>query len=156
MRLLLLAAIACTASIAQAQYPQTGVGYRQTAMGALGQIGVLNNSPNGMGSRVAARNGIAQQRQGAPAGKPFTGVGSGPTISPYLNLFRDESQNAAPNYYAFVRPQQEQYEAARAQQAQLQQLQRQVQQTSYRAPATKVAGGARYGDTGRYYSGWRR
>ncbi len=160
MRLLLAAGIALTASLAQAQYPSTGVGIgqRQTAMGALGQVGVLNNSPGGMGYRVAARNGVAQQQQRAPgqANKPFSGVAQGPTISPYLNLFRDESQNAAPNYYAFVRPQQEQYEAARAQQAQLQQLQRQVQQTSYRTPATNVAGGARFGDTGRFYNGWRR
>ena len=94
-----------------------------------------------------------------PIGKPFTGLPDTPTVSPYLNLFREESADAAPNYFAFVRPQIQQQAALREQQQQLRTLERQVRQASIGAPAT--AGGrssqaARYGDTGRYYSGWRR
>ncbi|MEM6799678.1 MAG: hypothetical protein AAF589_09205, partial [Planctomycetota bacterium] len=61
-----------------------------------------------------------------PAQRPFARTDSGPTVSPYLNLFRDEDDEAAPNYYAFVRPQQRQIEANRRQQAELSRLQRRV------------------------------
>lgn len=140
------------AGVSEAQYGQSTYGGRQTAMGALGQVGVLGPS----GYRVAARNGATPPAVGNQKPKPFANVGSTPTISPYLNLFRDETENATPNYYAFVRPQQDQYDANRQQQSQLQQLQRQVRQATYQSPATNVAGGARFGDTGRFYSGWRR
>lgn len=139
--------------LAEAQYGQSAYGGRQTAMGALGQTSVLRSN----GYRVAARTGGATPPALAGAKvKPFAGVGSTPTISPYLNLFRDETENATPNYHAFVRPQQLQMDANRQQQAQLQQLQRTVRQATYQSPATNVAGGARFGDTGRFYSGWRR
>jgi len=150
---LLLVACLAAAATAEAQY---GHAYapRQTAMGALGQVNVLGRSGPST-PRVAARNN-AGSASPARGGKPFAGMNTGPTVSPYLNMFRDDSESAIPNYYAFVRPQQEQYEAARMQQAQLQQLQRQVRQATYQAAPTSVGGGARYGDTGRYYSGWRR
>lgn len=141
-----------SAGIAQAQYGQSAYGGRQTAMGALGQTGVLG----GGGYRVAARNQAVRPSVGRPQAKPFAGMGAGPTVSPYLNLFREETENAVPNYYTFVRPQQDQFDANRQQQAQLQQLQRQVRQATYQSAPTNVAGGARYGDTGRFYSGWRR
>lgn len=140
------------AGLAEAQHGRSAYGGRQTAMSALGQVGVLG--PNGY--RVAARNGAAPPSMPGAKVKPFAGVGSTPTISPYLNLFREEPDNAAPNYYAFVRPQQEQFDANRQQQAQLQQLQRQVRQATHQTPATNIAGGARFGDTGRFYGGWRR
>lgn len=138
--------------LAEAQYGQSAYGGRQTAMGALGQAGVLRSN----GYRVAARTGATPPGLASAKVKPFAGIGSTPTISPYLNLFRDETENATPNYHAFVRPQQDQFDANRLQRAQLQQLQRQVRQATYQTPTTTVAGGARYGDTGRYYSGWRR
>ncbi|TWT85243.1 hypothetical protein Pla123a_00500 [Posidoniimonas polymericola] len=105
---------------------------------------------------------IPQGGQPVGAGsKPYAGGAADPTISPYLNLFREEPEDSLPNYYTFVRPQQNQIETNRSQQRQLQGLQRQVQRTSYQAPAN--AGGgipatgfrARFGDTGQFYSGWR-
>jgi hypothetical protein len=97
--------------------------------------------------------------------KPFHAMQSGPTVSPYLNLYRDENDSeGAPNYYAFVKPQMEQIEANRASQLEIQRLQRQVQggnvaKPQYRAAATPPSGGnsaARYMDTAQYYSGWQR
>lgn len=156
--LLVAVCLLAGATIASAQQGTAPYGLqRQTAMGALGQLGVLNNTqPTGPGYRVAAQNGVAAPRGGQPV-KPFTGASSGPTISPYLNLFReDTTTNDLPNYYTFVRPQQRQLEANQQQRQQIQQLQRQVRQASYTTPATNVAGGARFGDTGRFYRGWRR
>lgn len=132
----------------------------QTTLAALGQLDVLNRSRSAAerNYRTAARNGTGTESRPRGAVKPFSSVQTSPTISPYLNLFREEDVNAAPNYHAFVRPQQDQYEANRQQQAELQQLQRQVQQATYGQPTGRVgvAGGARYGYTGRYYGGWRR
>ncbi|QDT67244.1 hypothetical protein MalM25_01410 [Planctomycetes bacterium MalM25] len=155
--LLVAACLLAGATAASAQQGSATYAPRQTAMGALGQIGVLNNSqPTGPSYRVAARNGVGAAR-GGQAAKPFLGANSGPTISPYLNLFRDEtSDSSLPNYYTFVRPQQQQYEANQQQRQQLQQLQRQVQQATYTTPATNISGGARFGDTSRFYRGWRR
>ncbi|QDV76049.1 hypothetical protein [Botrimarina mediterranea] len=156
LRSIVAVAVTLTAaSFAEAQ--QTSAYRPQTAMGALGQTGVLYPSAPA-GYRVAATNGGGAQRT-RPIGnsaKPFNMTNSGPTISPYLNLFRGDDQRSAPNYYTFVRPMQDQADAVRQQQMQMQQLQRQVQQTSYAAPSSSTAGGARYGDTGHYYGGWKR
>lgn len=150
--------LASLAGVAQAQYGQSAYAGPQTAMGGLGQVGVLNQArAQGRGGyRVAARTGATPPALSGAQTKPFAQVGSTPTISPYLNLFREETDNAIPNYHTFVRPQQDQYDANRQQQQQFQQLQRQVRQATYQTPATSVAGGARFGDTGRFYSGWRR
>jgi hypothetical protein len=61
---------------------------------------------------------------------------SRPTVSPYLNLFRNRDSNPfLPNYYSFVRPLQQQYRLNQTQEQLLQQqgraigqLQSQVQQ----------------------------
>lgn len=163
-----LVALACTFGLAAIAEAQPGVvqprGFHaQTAMTALGQTNVLQRQST-RGYRTAAHYGgqsagqARVQQAGLLGTKPFSAsTNVTPTISPYLNLFRDESREAAPNYFTFVRPMQQQYETAHQQQMQLQRLQRQVQQATYTSPATAgVAGGARYGDTGRYYSGWRR
>ncbi len=93
-------------------------------------------------------------------GKPFQGTTTTPTISPYLNLFRDERQNteAVPSYYSFVRPQLEQQANAAQQQRELQQLQRQGQ-GGQPLRTTVVPGNgvqARYMDTAQFYGGWQR
>jgi hypothetical protein len=98
---------------------------------------------------------------------------SRPTISPYLQLFRDRDRNPyLPNYHAFVRPMQRQYETNQFQQQQLLQqrqaigqLQSQVQQFQQGqftgplvAPTGKGAGFMRpssrnaFMNTSRYYS----
>lgn len=97
-----------------------------------------------------------------PRSKPFAAASNGATISPYLNLFRDETVESAPNYYAFVRPQLRQRELNRQQQSQLQTLQRRVQkyaQKSSAGPRQSATGApltghrTRYMDTGGYFSG---
>ncbi len=95
--------------------------------------------------------------------KPFQGFESGPTVSPYLNLYRNEDDGeSAPNYYAFVRPQVEQTEANRNQQIELQKLQRQLQSTTvvtprYRGAVPSTTGAAaRFMDTAQFFGGWPR
>jgi hypothetical protein len=96
--------------------------------------------------------------------KPFQEVYREPTVSPYLNLHRDERSNeSAPNYFSLVRPQLDQIEANRAQQRDIQQLRGQLQATStvvgpqYRASELPGTGTpARYMDTAQFYSGKRR
>jgi hypothetical protein len=99
-----------------------------------------------------------------PRSKPFTSATNRPPISPYLNLFRDESDSeSAPNYFAFVLPQLEQQEADARQQRELQQLERQFQGGSpaavgpqYGAAGSEVRGAAaRFMDTAQFYSNWQ-
>jgi hypothetical protein len=98
--------------------------------------------------------------------KPFDGASNGATVSPYLNLYREEETDSAPNYYAFVRPQLQQQEQNQRSQAALQNLNRQVQRVSvsYGSSAAGVGTGAmpvtghgaRFGDTAQFYSGFVR
>jgi hypothetical protein len=113
----------------------------------------LEESPRGASTRAVAQQSIRQQP------KPFQTVYRDPTISPYLNLFREEDDSeSAPNYFAFVRPQLEQIEANRVQQGELQQLSRQLQRRSTTVAGSAVTGArapARYMDTAQFYGGWR-
>ena len=97
--------------------------------------------------------------------KPFETIHREPTVSPYLNLYRDEENTeSAPNYFAFVRPQMEQLDANRLQQREIQQLRGQLQTMSPNVVGpryeTSVLPGtgtsARYMDTAQFYGGWRR
>jgi hypothetical protein len=97
--------------------------------------------------------------------KPFQTIYHSPTVSPYLNLHRDDANNeSAPNYFAFVRPQMEQIDANRRQQRDIQQLRGQLQGISstvirpqYQAAAMPGTGSAsRYMDTAQFYGGLRR
>lgn len=93
--------------------------------------------------------------------KPFKHASSGQTISPYLNLDRPETSEELPNYFTFVRPQNEQNEVNRRQQRELVKLERQVQTATFgnaaaRSAAPGTGHSTRFGDTGRYYGGWRR
>jgi hypothetical protein len=94
--------------------------------------------------------------------KPFEIVHQEPTVSPYMNLYRDdETTDSAPNYYAFVRPQLEQLDANRVQQREIQMLRGQLQSVSAGAAGPQYqpapnTGAARYMDTAQFYSGWRR
>jgi hypothetical protein len=94
--------------------------------------------------------------------KPFGTARSEPTVSPYLNLFRDERNSGGiPNYFAYVRPQMDQLEANQTQQRELQQLRGRLQNM----PAANTAmpqsyGGPRpaahYMDTAQFYRSFRR
>ncbi len=99
------------------------------------------------------------------AGKPFQTITRDPTVSPYLNLYRDETNSeAAPNYFSFVRPQLDQIETNRRQMRELQQISRKMQNTSpaMGGPATQPMGAspsgrvAHFMDTGQYYGQWQR
>lgn len=99
-------------------------------------------------------------KYGATA-KPFSSIRSQPTVTPYLNLFREEQIEDIPNYYTYVRPQLQQQQTNRQQHAELQRLQQQLQQTRLGSPAapagtTGMRQAARYGDTGQFYGGWNR
>lgn len=98
---------------------------------------------------------LATRPIAGPAGKPFTHINESPTLSPYLNLYREQTDDSIPNYYAFVRPQQEQIALNREQARELSKLRQRVQQVQYAAPAAAGAGG-RFNNTGRFYQGWNR
>ncbi len=97
--------------------------------------------------------------------KPFNTIYRDPTVSPYLNLYREENDSeGAPNYFAFVRPELEQIEANRTQDREVQKLSRQMQGRgkSAAAPQYQPVGvparstPARYMDTAQFYGGWSR
>jgi hypothetical protein len=96
---------------------------------------------------------------------------SRPTVSPYINLFREDLRSPLPNYYTFVRPLQQQYQINQTQQRMLMnqnqaigQLQSNVQDIERRqiqgplvAPTGKGSwfsqgGRSRFRNTSTYYS----
>jgi hypothetical protein len=98
------------------------------------------------------------------ASKPFETVERDPTISPYLNLDRDEDDSQdVPSYFTFVRPQLEQIQTNRLQQRELQRLQGQMQGISTQSIAPQsaairaagVSSPARFMDTAQFYGGYR-
>jgi hypothetical protein len=93
-------------------------------------------------------------------GKPFQSASSGPTVSPYLNLFRDETERSesVPTYYSFVRPQLEQQATSQHQQREIQSLQRQMQSGQRIRTSTAPGAGtqSRFMDTAQFYGGWQR
>lgn len=98
-------------------------------------------------------------------GKPFQSVESGPTVSPYMNLYRnDANANMISNYYSFVRPQLDQIDANHRQAADMQRLRSQLQnaQSAGGQPVMYGTGNAgpapvaRFGDTAQFYQPTRR
>ena len=96
----------------------------------------------------------------AARGKPFQSVPSQPVVSPYLNMYRGNSDsNNLPNYFTLVRPQLQQQEANRQQAAELQKLRGQLQNMSSGSGAPTSASmttHAHYMDTAQFYKGMRR
>jgi hypothetical protein len=118
-------------------------------------------------SQMPRRSAIqpAPPQPGRAQAKPFETIYREPTISPYLNLYREEDDaEGAPNYHTFVRPYQQQIETNRLQQRELQRLRGQVQGLSttiatpqYGEASLPVTGTrTRYMDTAQFYGGWRR
>jgi hypothetical protein len=64
------------------------------------------------------------------ASKPFSGMVTNSTITPYLNLDVRQSDVGIPNYYAFVRPQLEQQRTNQLQSRQMQRMQRDLRMAS--------------------------
>jgi hypothetical protein len=68
-----------------------------------------------------------------PAQKPFANATHRPTVSPYLNLMREDfSDETVPNYHTLVRPQLEQIQFQQAQQQRNDVVYRQLQQIQAR------------------------
>jgi hypothetical protein len=89
--------------------------------------GGINNDSLGGGtvSRPAASFGAGSGTGGV---KPFTGVSTRPTVSPYLNLFREDLDGFSDfNYQTLVRPQLQQQEINQNLQRQQQELNANVQ-----------------------------
>ena len=106
----------------------------------------------------------SETQRSVPRHKPFESAESRPTITPYLNLYREETDSQVlPSYYAFVRPQLEQQESALRQQRELEQRERRPARGSAAAGAPVVGGGpgvrslpARFMNTAQFYNGWQR
>ena len=96
--------------------------------------------------------------------KPFQAVEAEPTLSPYLNLDREETAEDVPNYFTFVRPDIQQRETNVSQHRALQRLQRQLNTVSatvvapqYGAATAPGTGApARFMDTAQFYGSGRR
>jgi hypothetical protein len=95
-------------------------------------------------------------------GKPFQEVQAEPVVSPYMNLYRnDTSAPTLPNYLTMVRPQLEQQQSSRQQTAELQKLRAQLQSYSggggSGSPSSaSMTAHAHYMDTAQFYRGTRR
>jgi hypothetical protein len=79
-------------------------------------------------------------------------------VSPYLNLYRPEDEESAPNYFAFVRPQLDQISTNQRQQMEMQRLDRQVQGLEWDSRRFDQGGGplttghsTRFMNTGSYF-----
>ena len=106
----------------------------------------------------------APQARSLPPVKPFQTEFERPTVSPYLQLHREDLDGTLPNYFAFVRPQIQQQELLEQQRTELQTIHRRLQQSGRQA-ATAGAGSApgtagppatyhaRFLNTGGYFSG---
>ncbi|MEX2171955.1 MAG: hypothetical protein WD851_21725 [Pirellulales bacterium] len=96
--------------------------------------GINNDSSGGMVSRPAASFGGGSS---APASKPFSGASTRPTVSPYLNLFREDLEGFSDfNYQTLVRPQLQQQEINQNLQRQQQEINIKVQSLSARQAFT--------------------
>lgn len=123
------------------------------------QSGTSQRTLSQMASRPASGRTTTTYAGVQQARKPFQGVSAAPTVSPYLNLFRDEQGSELPNYYTFVRPQLQQQATNRAQQAELMRLRRQVQTmplgnqatAMQNAPVSATGHGTRYLNTSHFY-----
>jgi hypothetical protein len=79
--------------------------------------------------------------------KPFASRSSSPTISPYMNLFRDDITGDSDNYNTLVRPQLQQQQVNRSMQVQTQAIDRHVQSLAAK-PAFNPQGSASQSPTG--------
>lgn len=91
--------------------------------------------------------------------KPYEGAVDSPTLSPYLNLFREDHNQYLPNYHAFVRPAQVQQTRNLQQRRELLNLRQQTQAMAVPPPVGNPGGlarptagyGTRFMNTGQFY-----
>jgi hypothetical protein len=153
-----------------AAQPQLGAAVGTTAVAPTMPRTMPRFAPRSVVSQTAPmfpRRPAIQPQGGRPlrrVSKPFEHVDRDPTVSPYLNLDRDDDdQQVVPNYFTLVRPQLEQIQTNRLQQHEILQLRGQVQgmttmggapqSATYRAPGSGSP--ARFMDTAQFYGGAR-
>jgi hypothetical protein len=127
-----------------------GDGYTSQSLNAISmqnaraQVGVPFNAtrPSSLGgSRVATGGG--------GGAKPFSQVGSSPTVSPYLNLFREDFDGGGDfNYQTLVRPQFQQLATNQQFQRQNNELAQRVQTYAARSDYSNPAGSEQQYPTG--------
>lgn len=120
-------------------------------VGNYGQASAYGQNSSGGGSRVPS---LSPSR----AAKPFSTVGSSPTVSPYLNLFREDFDGGGDfNYQTLVRPQFQQLATNQQFQRQNTEISQRVQQISAQSAFGNPAGSEQLYPTGHqtafgYYS----
>lgn len=120
--------------------------------------------PPGEYARPSVAASAARTSPAVPVVKPFQMAPHRPTISPYLQLHREDLDDTLPNYFAFVLPQMQQQEQIHRQQLELERIHQRLQQTGN--PAAAGQGTAhegtdrmppnyhsRFMNTGGYFSG---
>ncbi len=133
---------------------QLSLQYAKARVGNVGQASA--NSGGASGPRL-------QSSLGGSTSKPFSSVSSSPTVSPYLNLFREDLNGSGDlNYQTLVRPQLQQMATNQSFQRQSNELAQRVQsisaQSAFQNPAgseTQYPTGHQtvFGYHGRYYPG---
>jgi hypothetical protein len=85
-----------------------GTGYSGGEINRITEMSLRARVPNA-GQSSTSRLSLGASGGGALANKPFSNYSAAPTVSPYLNLFRDDFDgNDDFNYQTLVRPQLEQ------------------------------------------------
>ncbi|MCI0491582.1 MAG: hypothetical protein L0Z07_01440 [Planctomycetes bacterium] len=107
----------------------SGRGYTSESLNQLALQNVQASIPRvGQQSVSAGRPSLGLNIGGPAFGKPFAGFSSAPTVSPYMNLFREDlGGNSDLNYSTLVRPQLQQQQINSAVQRQGMELSRRVQ-----------------------------
>jgi hypothetical protein len=129
--------------------------------GGQSALATLNSLPRNTTYQPAQ---VASSQPSQHPTKPFQNAANRPTMSPYLNLFRDDKgSQGIPNYYAYVQPQLEQQAAGERQQIQSERRERQNRSApsaptaqSGAVPQAGFSTSAHFMDTAQFYGAWRR
>ena len=148
-----------------------GQGYTSKSLNAISlqnaraRVGYVGQSSAGMpsGGTGGLTSGATSPLAPSRSAKPFSSVSSSPTVSPYLNLFREDLDGSSDfNYQTLVRPQLQQQQFNQQFQRDNMELNQKVQsisaQSDYKNPAgseTQYPTGHQtvFGYYGRYYPG---
>lgn len=156
------------ASTAMAQVPSPPAATQPTAgITSPAHYGAPSPQPAPPIPEYAARPSLAVRSPRAlPPVKPFEMTPPRPTVSPYLQLHRDDLDESLPNYFAFVLPQLQQQQQLHRQQVELERMHRRLQSAGRGAAAAEPSAGgvdgqpfnyhARFLNTGGYYNGVRQ
>lgn len=139
---------------------QISLANARAQVGNFGQASINERYSPGGGSRVPSLAGSGT------SAKPFSSVSSSPTVSPYLNLFREDFDGGGDfNYQTLVRPQFQQLATNQQFQRQNTELSQRVQAISAQSAFQNPAGSEQqyptghqtaFGYYGRYYPGMQQ